>query len=111
MKINFKQQGDYIVINITGKFAINTFKLFEEKWSEILTIKPKVVGINFKNVEYIDSYIIGMLVKYYNESMNKKIDLVLIDLNEEIQRIFDTAKLGNFFPILSKGQFYEKYFM
>ena len=67
--------------------------------------------MNFKNVDFVDSYIMGRLVNYYNEAINKKIELVIIDIKKQIRTILDKAKMGRFFKLLSRDQFYEKYFI
>jgi anti-anti-sigma factor len=60
-------------------------------------------------LEYIDSSAIGTLVKFLNNAMNKQIKLIFFDLNKAIQNIFKTARLDNFFTIMSKEEIDEHY--
>jgi len=62
----------------------------------------KVIAINCKELEYIDSSAIGTLVKFLNNATSKGIKLQFFDLNPSIQNIFKTARLDNFFTITTR---------
>jgi len=107
--ITYDEHGDAIVFNIAGEFFIESVEFAEKIWGQIIQKKPRVIGINCRDIKFIDSSAIGVLVKFLNNASKQKIELVFFDLNETIMSVFKTAKLGNFFNILSKEEFQKSY--
>ncbi len=107
-----------IIIEDIGKAAILHIKgeLFHEKISELEKVwhdqmfKPvETIAINCQELGYIDSPMIGTLVKFFNEAMSRGKKLVFYELNPSIKSLFDSARLERFFTILSKEEFDRKY--
>ncbi len=107
--IEIEQHGDVIIIFLRGEFYLESVDRAEETWNEVVAKQPKVVAINCRHIKFIDSSAIGILVKFLNNAMRQKIDLIFYDLNENLYAVFRTAKLENFFTILSKEEFEAKY--
>ena len=107
--ITFEEHGDVIVFNIAGEFFIESVEFAEKTWNQIVQKNPRVVGINCREIKFIDSSAIGVLVKFLNNSSKLNIQLIFFDLNDTILNVFKTAKLGNFFTILDKEQFQYQY--
>jgi len=105
VEIQVEEHGKTIVIAIKGEFYIESVEYTEKVWNEQVAKKPQVIGINCKEIKFIDSSAIGILVKFLNNSIKLKIELVFFDLSETVLTVFKAAKLGNFFKILSKSQF------
>ncbi|MBN1501055.1 MAG: STAS domain-containing protein, partial [Spirochaetes bacterium] len=82
---------------------------FEELWHSLVEKKPAVIAIDCKELEYIDSSAIGTLVKFLNNAMSKKVKLIFFDLNKAIQNIFKTARLDNFFTIITRDELEKEY--
>lgn len=98
-----------IILTITGDFYIESIEYAEKMWSEQMAKRPRVMGINCKNLKYIDSSAIGILVKFLNNARKAKTELVFFDLGDNIINVFRTAKLGNFFKVMSRTQFEMEY--
>ncbi len=107
--IETEQKGDITIITIRGEFFLESVERAEKVWNETVAGEPKVVAINCKKIKFIDSSAIGILVKFLNSAMKQKIDLVFYDLNESLYTVFKTAKLENFFTLLTKEEFESKY--
>lgn len=107
--ITVEDHGKVVIINIDGEFYIDSIESAEQIWNQQLARYPKVMAINCKNIKYIDSSAIGILVKFLNGAMKQKTEMVFYDLNESILGVFKTAKLNNFFKIMSKTQFEMDY--
>lgn len=76
----------------------------EEKWSNILQIKPLVVAIDFIDIEKINSLIIGAFVKYFNTAKEQKINLIFINVSSSIYKILLKCGLDKHFIIYSKEE-------
>ena len=103
--IDVEEHGDVIIIAIKGEFYIESTEYAEKIWNEQIAKKPKVIGINCQAIKFIDSSAIGVLVKFLNVAMGVKVKLVFFEPSETILTIFKTARLSNFFHIMSKNKF------
>ncbi len=110
MDIILEEFPDVTIINVKGEFMIgNTSKLMEI-WQDQLEKRPKVIGINCKELVYMDSSALGTLVKFLNHASVKSIDLQFYEMKPSILNIFKITKLDNFFTITTKEKF-EKDFL
>jgi anti-anti-sigma factor len=107
--ITTEDHGKVIIMNIEGEFYIDSLENAEQAWNLVLEKKPKVVALNCKSIKYIDSSAIGILVKFLNSALKQKAEMIFYDLNDSIMTVFRTAKLNNFFKIMSKTQFEMEY--
>ncbi len=107
--IMVEDHGKVVIVNIDGEFYIDSVENAEKIWNEQLARHPKVMAINCKNIRYIDSSAIGILVKFLNSAMKQKTEMIFYDLNENILSVFKTAKLSNFFKIMTRTQFEMEY--
>ncbi|MCX8123858.1 MAG: STAS domain-containing protein, partial [Spirochaetes bacterium] len=83
----------------------------EAAWNDALSRNPKVIGINCKNLKFIDSSALGTLVKFMNSATNRKITLSLFNVPPSIITIFKTSRLDRFFTINTKEDFENKYLL
>ena len=109
ISISYEDHGKVIILIIEGDFYIESIEHAEKMWNEQLSKRPKVMAINCKNIKYIDSSAVGILVKFLNSAMKMNTELIFFDLSETIISVFKTAKLGNFFKIMSRTQFEMEY--
>ena len=109
--ISIEDRNDVVIVKIKGEFHLDNIQKVEDIWQEQMAKKPKVIGIDCRELEFIDSSAIGTLVKFLNSAMGKKIKLVFYDLSITIQQIFKTARLNNFFTITEKKKFENEYLL
>ena len=107
--IETEEYGDVIVININGEFYLESIQFAEAVWNEQVAKKPRLIGINCKNINFIDSSAIGILVKFLNNAVQYNVDLVFYDLSKTIINVFKTARLSSFFKIMEKEEFEKKF--
>lgn len=109
MDLSVEESEKVTIIKVTGEFHIGNVNKFEELWHSLIEKQPPVIAIDCKDLEYIDSSAIGTLVKFLNNAMSKKINLLFFDLNKAILNIFKTARLDNFFTIITRDELESKY--
>ena len=107
--ITVEDHGKVVIINIDGEFYIDSIENAEQIWNQQLARHPKVMAINCKNIKYIDSSAIGILVKFLNSAMKQKTEMVFYDLNESILGVFKTAKIEQFLQDHVETQFEMEY--
>jgi len=97
------------IIEMNGKFDIEQAENFENNFNKLIADRPKTVGLDLNNVNYIDSSAIGSIIKSLNTVKNYGGEMILFGLKPMILNVFKLAKLDNFFKILTAEEFNAKY--
>lgn len=109
MDIKVSQVGKIIIIELGGKYDIESTEEFESIFQKQLESKPELIAVEMSRLEYIDSSGIGSLIKCLNNLKSKNGKLVLVGMKPMILNVFKLAKLDFFFEILSSLEFKNKY--
>jgi anti-anti-sigma factor len=106
-----EQFGDIIIFHLEGVFNIDSLARVEHIWAEQVDKVPRLIAINCLKLESLDSSAIGSIVKFFNYASNRGIMMVFYDLNQQIQKLFETAKLTRYFNITTVSEFKNRYFL
>ncbi|MBE7411509.1 MAG: STAS domain-containing protein [Leptospiraceae bacterium] len=109
MELKLNTVGKTKVIEIYGKFDIESTEEFESIFNKQLELKPETLAIDMNKLDYIDSSGIGSLIKSLNNIKNQKGKLILVGLKPMILNVFKLAKLDMFFQIMSNEDFKLKF--
>ncbi|HPS57868.1 MAG TPA: STAS domain-containing protein [Spirochaetota bacterium] len=109
MKITVEDQGSISIVHLNGKLFIESINVLLNTWEELIAKQPKVIAIDCSKLTSIDSSSIGTLVRFFNETMNKNIELVFFDLNPSIRKLFYTIHLEKFFSVITGRKFETDY--
>lgn len=109
MELRIGKLGDVKVIEIQGKFDIESTEEFETLFQKQMESNPSTIAIDMNKLEYIDSSGIGTLIKSLNTIKNNKGNLILVGLNNMILNVFKLAKLDMFFQIMTNEEFKKKF--
>ncbi|PJE04492.1 MAG: anti-anti-sigma factor [Leptospira sp.] len=109
MELKLNQVGKIKIIEISGKYDIESTEEFEKIFNQQLDSKPQIVAIDMTKLDYIDSSGIGSLIKCLNSLKNKNGKMILVGIKPMIMNVFKLAKLDMFFEITSKVDFDTKY--
>lgn len=109
MELKLSQLGKIKVIEITGKYDIESTEEFETIFNKQLDSKPSVIAVEMGKLDYIDSSGIGSLIKCLNALKTKNGKLILVGMKPMITNVFKLAKLDMFFEILTRPEFDAKY--
>lgn len=101
--------GNVKVIEIQGKFDIESTEEFEIVFQKQMENSPSIIAIDMNNLEYIDSSGIGTLIKSLNAIKQNKGNLILVGLNNMLLNVFRLAKLDMFFQIMSNEEFQKQF--
>ncbi len=97
--------GKVIIVKMTGKFYLGNIQQVEELWNRVIENDPSVIGIDCKNLLFVDSSAIGTLVKFLNNTEKDNIQMVFIDISKSIISIFKRAKLNTIFRMMNRDSF------
>jgi anti-anti-sigma factor len=71
--------------------------------------KPRLIALNFENMEDIDSTGIGYLVKVRTKALENDVGLILYGIPIRILELVCIAGMDHLFTIMSKEDFTEEY--
>lgn len=103
------QSSEMLLLRLTGKFDIEQSDYFEKTFADLFKDKPRRVGLDMTEVNFIDSSGIGAMIKALNMVKSAGGELILFGLKPMILSVFKLAKLDNFFKVLSPEEFKLKY--
>lgn len=85
---------------INGQFDFSTHRDFREKYEAILG-SPHVreLAVDLRDVNYIDSSALGMLLLLREKASAKHIDMKLINTQGSVRQVLEVANFGRLFNI------------
>ncbi|HOP63527.1 MAG TPA: STAS domain-containing protein [Spirochaetota bacterium] len=107
--VTVEQRKDLAIMHLDGKLYFENLNNLIELWRQLVENDPRVIAMNCKELDGIDSTSIGTLVQFFNEAMKKEIELVFYDLNPSIKKLFRTIHLEQFFTVTTGKKFVSKY--
>lgn len=104
--INHHYQDDVLIIKLNNILFMHNILQLESIWKNAFETKTvKIIAVDCSKLELIDSTAIGTLVKLLNETIKHNIKLIMFNMKSTIENLFETAKLTDFFIIMTKQQF------
>ena len=88
------QEGDVVVVNVMGPVDSATLDLFKEKLDPVCARPGAKVLLECRELTYLNSRSIGLLMKYHRGLMVGRGRLVLCALNAKLVRTLDLLQIG-----------------
>ena len=92
IKINETKAGFFVVV-LKGPLDTTTFSSFEKTLNRILVSTTKAIVLDMGGVNYISSLGVGSVFKAVKTMNQHKGSLVVINLQPQIKKVFEIAKL------------------
>lgn len=99
MEITRRIKADYTIFGIKGSLDMNNVKYVKKVFDEELQKNVKSVAIDMKELHYIDSSGIGAFIGLMTKLKAIGGQVVLINMQTDIERIFNMTKLLAFFKV------------
>ena len=94
LEIKIIKKKDYVyVVELRGSLDTETAPLLQEELNEIIDEKTKAVLIDMKGVTYISSSGIGVIIGVKKKLKQKQANFAMIDLQPQIEKVFDAMKI------------------
>ncbi|EGV10230.1 STAS domain protein [Parvimonas sp. oral taxon 393 str. F0440] len=97
LKVDLRQEGDKLFVDLQGDLDINSNKEFKEKVNSVKGVKN--ITVNCENLSYIDSTGLGAFISIYKNIKEKGEKLVITGLKPHIKKIFLITDLDKVFEI------------
>ena len=100
MTLTEREVGDVTILDLRGRLVLDDGDLlFRDRVNELVGKGRKKLVVNLRDVTYIDSCGIGVLISKLVSVRNKGGDLKLVQLSPRSHRVFDICRLDNVFEV------------
>ena len=99
LEIYSNETDDFTVVEVNGEVDIYTTKDFKKQLYNIIENSNKNIKIDFKNLTYIDSSGLGILVGALKKLKKDNRELFLMNLKSNILKLFSITNLDKVFII------------
>jgi anti-sigma B factor antagonist len=104
MQLVEKESGDIIVLELGGRLDSNTSKVLEDKVMEILGQGKKKLLMDFKEVDYINSTGLRVLLLALQQLKKSQGKLVLSTIRDYMKEVFEISGYTEIFPIYASQE-------
>jgi anti-sigma B factor antagonist len=94
MKFEVIDDGSKITLKVDGDIESSTLGEIRERVNALSLSADKDIVVDMKNVDYIDSSGIGMLIKLHKEQKNKGQKVKVINTNSRVSEILSLSSLS-----------------
>jgi hypothetical protein len=108
MKISNRKIHDYIIYDIPDDMFYSESIILSGYVIADLPILNTNVVLNFANVNYINSLAHTNLIELQKMLKSKKIQLFLMNINNNVMKMMKTAGIDHYFDIISDEQYFIK---
>ena len=99
MKMTIREKDEVKILDFEGYLDSNTSPDAEAKLNEIITGGAQKILFNFKNLKYISSAGVRILLSTVKTLQKNKGELRICHLNEKIDRIFRISGINQIFNV------------
>lgn len=92
-------EQDVAVVSLKGSLDVSVQKELKEELLEIADRKQNDIALDLSNVEFIDSSCLGVLVSLAKRFREKKGDIKLFGLTDDVRSIFQITRLDKVFEV------------
>jgi anti-anti-sigma factor len=93
------KDGDAVTLTMEVRFTFEDNQAFRLMMNDLLEAPPKTVILDFKEVTYIDSSALGMLLLLRENLEESETQLLLRHPREQVAKMFDISKFSILFTI------------
>ena len=94
-----RQHENFVIIDLNGELNANAEAGLNQAFSQALDFHPKVILLNFRQVSFINSTGIALIVSILAEARKKQVKLCVFDLSEHYRRVFQITRLSDYLAI------------
>ncbi len=108
-KITFEEKNNSIILHLYGDLSTCKVMNVGSVLASLIDKSPRIIAIDCSNLYSIDTANISQIIKCLMLARKNNIELVFLNLNPEIQVLFDLMKLDGLFTVMSQETFDEEY--
>ena len=98
MKVSTRDEGTATIVKLEGEMMLGyEANDFHQAINEAVDGNKKKIVVDLKNVQFISSWGIGMLIHGYTTAKNREIDFVLAAVPDKVSKVLEVTKLSSVF--------------
>ncbi|MBN1532908.1 MAG: STAS domain-containing protein [Spirochaetes bacterium] len=97
------------VIRIFGSLTMKIVEEFDELCQGAIRKGPEAIGIDCRDLDFIDSVSINHLFKISHLAVDQGIKMILFDMNPTISHIFSVTGLDKLLRVMQKDAFESEF--
>lgn len=110
MSIVTNKLNEVKIIYVTEELLLDRLHEFDTEFVKVLENKDKKVILNLKDVDFINSTALGIILKMYKNILSKKGELVLCNLQYDVDELFSVTKVNNIIKVFRDQEDAVNYF-
>ncbi len=91
--MKFKDNKDFIIVFPEGRLDLNTSQVLKKDLIKIVDEERRHLLINFRNIEYLHSSGIRLILILHNRLLEQGNRLMLCEINASVEKIIDFVDL------------------
>lgn len=99
--VSHQISGNKASITVNGRFDFSIHRDFRASYEQILnTDGVHELDVDMKNVDYVDSSALGMLLLLREKALAKNIQMKLLGTQSAVRQVLEVANFGRLFNIV-----------
>ena len=94
-----RQQPGVMVIDLHGEINALCESVLQDAYNQATMQEPNAIALNFKDVEYINSTGIALIVSILAQARKSHISILTFGLSDHYREIFQITRLSDFMSI------------
>jgi anti-anti-sigma factor len=99
-QLHVNPRGKTALMQVAGEFDLSAKKKFEAALAEVASTKPDEVILDLRDVSFIDSTGLRMILEAWNQSRRAGFDFAVLQASGQVERIFRETGLDQALPII-----------
>jgi len=104
LTVTQESQEGAIILNVSGRFDFAGRKVFTEALNKAQEGGVTHVILNFQNVPFVDSSVLGLLALAHQTLKLKSARVSIANPQDYVKKVFELANLESFIPLFSSIQ-------
>jgi len=99
-EVSVKPRGKTLLVHLAGHFDLTAKKRFEAVLQEVFSGKAKEVIIDLRELVFIDSAGLRLLLEAWNVAKRKGIDFAVLPGSSQVQEVLKVTGLDQVLPLV-----------
>ena len=99
MKVTERQNGDFAVLDLEGRFDFGARSDFKDALDRVQTAGSRYIILNLQDIVFVDSSALGLLVVAHQNLKLKEGRIGLVNPQPYVRQILDLANVPRMIPV------------
>ncbi len=101
MKVTERQDGDFAILDMEGRFDFGARRDFKEAVDRVQNAGSRYIVLNMQDIAFVDSSALGLLVVAHQNLKLKEGRIGLVNPQPYVRQILDLANVPRMIPVFN----------